>query len=116
MPNLFVFLKKVIGLAVNLIVFNNNHFNSHVLYLQIIFFSPPRGNKEVLKKRLKTFYKKHKLKAAHGHQMRETRYEYLLVIDFEATCTSSNADYQHEIIEFPMVLVDVLKKEVVRTD
>lgn len=72
-----------------------------------------RGNKEVLKKRLKTFYKKHKLKAAHGHQMRETRYEYLLVIDFEATCTSSNADYQHEIIEFPMVLVDVLKKEVV---
>lgn len=47
--------------------------------------------------------------------MKETRYEYLLVIDFEATCTSSNADYQHEIIEFPMVLVDVLKKEVVCT-
>ncbi len=33
--------------------------------------------------------------------------DFLVVIDFEATCEERNpVDYQHEIIEFPAVLVD----------
>ena len=33
-----------------------------------------------------------------------------MVVDFEATCEEKNAqDYPHEIIEFPAVLIDVLR-------
>ena len=36
-------------------------------------------------------------------------YEYVCVIDFEATCTETRAlGYPHEIIEFPLVLVNIL--------
>ena len=39
---------------------------------------------------------------------------FLLVIDFEATCESSNPDnYRHEIIEFPVVVVDCETKSIV---
>ncbi len=37
-------------------------------------------------------------------------FDYLVVVDFEATCEEKNAqDYPHEIIEFPAVLIDVLR-------
>ena len=37
-------------------------------------------------------------------------FEYLVVIDFEATCENRRIDeYPHEIIEFPAVLVNVLR-------
>lgn len=41
-------------------------------------------------------------------------YDYLLVIDFEATCEANTQDYPHEIIEFPIILVDVHELTVVR--
>ena len=41
--------------------------------------------------------------------------EYLLVLDFEATCEEVNpVDYIHEIIEFPAVAVDLKTLENVR--
>jgi 3'-5' exoribonuclease 1 len=40
-------------------------------------------------------------------------FDYILVIDFEATCEEPNpANYLHEIIEFPVVVVDVLMRRV----
>lgn len=35
------------------------------------------------------------------------------VIDFECTCEADLYDYNHEIIEFPAILIDVRKKEIV---
>lgn len=43
-----------------------------------------------------------------------TTYDYLIVIDFEATCQENNLNYNHEIIEFPAVLVDCHSREIVR--
>lgn len=43
----------------------------------------------------------------------KTPYDYLAVIDFEATCEENNPGFRHEIIEFPVVLVDVEKMEIV---
>ncbi|XP_046368295.2 3'-5' exoribonuclease 1-like isoform X1 [Haliotis rufescens] len=65
------------------------------------------GVKEVLKRRLKNFYKKQKLMKARIKTPGSTKYDYLVVIDFEATCEREVDDYQHEIIEFPAILVDV---------
>ena len=40
--------------------------------------------------------------------------QYLVVVDFEATCEDPNpSDYIHEIIEFPAVLYNVNSKAVV---
>uniref|UniRef100_UPI00358F9423 3'-5' exonuclease eri-1-like isoform X1 n=2 Tax=Myxine glutinosa TaxID=7769 RepID=UPI00358F9423 len=36
--------------------------------------------------------------------------EYLCVVDFEATCEKGQPDYVHEIIEFPVVLVNLHKR------
>ncbi|XP_051956726.1 3'-5' exoribonuclease 1-like [Xyrauchen texanus] len=74
-----------------------------------------RGVKDVLKKRLKNYYKKQKLMhsaAADGNS--DVYYDYICVVDFEATCEESNPpDYLHEIIEFPMVLIDTHTLEIV---
>ena len=44
-------------------------------------------------------------------------YDYLLVIDFEATCQENNpVDFKYEIIEFPIVLIDSRNKQVVSTN
>lgn len=44
----------------------------------------------------------------------DTYYDYLCVIDFEATCEAINLPtYKHEIIEFPIVLVDTKTLEIV---
>lgn len=51
---------------------------------------------------------KARLKAPGG-----TKYDYIIVIDFEATCEQNNDNYKHEIIEFPAILVDVHRMEVV---
>lgn len=41
--------------------------------------------------------------------------KFLLVIDFEATCESVNSsDYIHEIIEFPVQLLDISTLKIVR--
>ncbi len=69
----------------------------------------------MLKKRLKSYYKKQKLSKANVSSARQQSYDFLLVIDFEATCEENNTDsFHHEIIEFPAVLIDTRKQEVVR--
>ncbi|XP_033632736.1 3'-5' exoribonuclease 1-like [Asterias rubens] len=66
------------------------------------------GIGEILRTRLKTHYKNHLM----GQDGLETpctqrNYDYLCVIDFEATCEEPTPiDYIQEIIEFPIVLVN----------
>ncbi|XP_073399752.1 3'-5' exoribonuclease 1 [Dendrobates tinctorius] len=69
-----------------------------------------RGVKNVLKKRLKNYYKKQKLKVPSDTA---PYYDYICVIDFEATCEDGNPpDYIHEIIEFPIALVNTRTLEI----
>ncbi|XP_029969737.1 3'-5' exoribonuclease 1 [Salarias fasciatus] len=74
-----------------------------------------RGVKDVMKKRLKSHYKKQKLMqtaAEGGHT--DKYYDYICVVDFEATCEEDNpSDFLHEIIEFPMVLINTHTLEIV---
>ncbi|RXN26959.1 3 -5 exoribonuclease 1 [Labeo rohita] len=74
-----------------------------------------RGVKDVLRKRLKSYYKRQKLmlsSAANGNS--DVYFDYICVVDFEATCEENNPpDYLHEIIEFPMVLIDTHTLEIV---
>jgi len=74
-----------------------------------------RGNKEVLKKRLKSYFKKKKLAQSNiATEQQNSKLQYLLVIDFEATCeVNAPATYNHEIIEFPIVVVNCLTRTVV---
>ncbi|XP_060092944.1 3'-5' exoribonuclease 1 [Heteronotia binoei] len=71
-----------------------------------------RGVKDVLKKRLKNYYKKEKLmykQPADG----ENYYDYICIIDFEATCEEENQpEFTHEIIEFPIVLLNTHTLEI----
>uniref|UniRef100_A0A3Q2NT24 3'-5' exoribonuclease 1 n=1 Tax=Fundulus heteroclitus TaxID=8078 RepID=A0A3Q2NT24_FUNHE len=74
-----------------------------------------RGVKDVMKKRLKNHYKKQKLlqSAAEGGPT-DTYYDFICVVDFEATCEEDNPpDFLHEIIEFPMVLIDTHTLQIV---
>ncbi|XP_032069528.1 3'-5' exoribonuclease 1 [Thamnophis elegans] len=65
-----------------------------------------RGVKDVLKKRLKNYYKKEKLMHKQPPNA-EDYYNYICVIDFEATCEEKNQpEFTHEIIEFPIVLLN----------
>ena len=71
-----------------------------------------RGVPEVLKKRLKSYYKEQKLPFT---LIEGQYYPYMIVVDFEATCEETNpTDYLHEIIEFPAVLIDASSLTVVR--
>lgn len=73
-----------------------------------------RGVKDVLKKRLKSYYKKQKLTLSAEAEKTGTFYDYICVVDFEATCEENNPlDFEHEIIEFPIVLIDTRKLEIV---
>jgi 3'-5' exoribonuclease 1 len=66
-----------------------------------------RGHKDVLKKRLKNYLKNRKLIQAKVCRRTEPLYDYYIVIDFEATCNEYNPEgFRHEIIEFPVVLID----------
>jgi len=70
----------------------------------ILFIFICRGVPEVLKKRLKSYYKEQKLPCS---SIQGQYYPYMVVIDYEATCEETNpTDYIHEIIEFPAVLID----------
>ncbi|KAJ8339120.1 hypothetical protein SKAU_G00359060 [Synaphobranchus kaupii] len=73
-----------------------------------------RGVKDVLKKRLKSHYKKQKLmQAVVEGGPTDTYYDYICVVDFEATCEENNPpDFLHEIIEFPIVLVNTHTLEI----
>ncbi|XP_017592256.1 PREDICTED: 3'-5' exoribonuclease 1 isoform X2 [Corvus brachyrhynchos] len=71
-----------------------------------------RGVKDVLKKRLKNYYKKQKLMQKE-HTNGNSCYDYICVVDFEATCEEGNPpEFVHEIIEFPVVLVNTRTLEI----
>ncbi|XP_077565702.1 3'-5' exoribonuclease 1 [Stigmatopora nigra] len=77
-----------------------------------------RGVKDVMKKRLKSHYKKQKLAVATADdgQQADACYDYICVVDFEATCEEDNPrDFVHEIIEFPMVLINTRTLEIAGT-
>lgn len=70
------------------------------------------GSTDVLKKRLKNYYKKRKL-ATINVTTSNKLHPYYVIVDFEATCEEVNPpDYPHEIIEFPAVLVNSEKQEI----
>lgn len=76
-----------------------------------------RGDKEVLKKRLKNYHKTSNLSALNldiEADKNKKRYDYFCIIDFEATCDNPPpANFVPEIIEFPAVLIDVGEKKIV---
>ncbi|XP_025062361.1 3'-5' exoribonuclease 1 isoform X1 [Alligator sinensis] len=75
-----------------------------------------RGVKDVLKKRLKNYYKKQKLMQKEPTD-EESYYDYICVVDFEATCEEGNPpEFIHEIIEFPIVLVNTHTLEIETTN
>ena len=88
----------------------------------LVLFSS--GNKLALRRRLKAYHQRQRL-LAHGEQQPQpaqhqrnknatTRYyDHLVVIDFECTCEDRVYKYEHEIIEFPAILVDTQQKRVV---
>merc|ERR1712126_566644 len=64
------------------------------------------GKRPLIQQRLKTYFKNKMLKEA-GILQRSEKFDYFVIVDFEATCEEKNApDYPHEIIEFPGVIVD----------
>ncbi|KAL0965696.1 hypothetical protein UPYG_G00284560 [Umbra pygmaea] len=75
-----------------------------------------RGVKDVMKKRLKNYYKKQKLSLMQSvieDGAVYSYYDYICVVDFEATCEQDNPpDFTHEIIEFPMVLFNTHTLEI----
>lgn len=76
-----------------------------------------RGNREVRKNRLKSYYRTEKLEEAYKKDPKIELYKYFdyyLVIDFEATCDAGNSQtYRHEIIEFPAMLVDTSQSKII---
>lgn len=67
----------------------------------------------MLKKRLKNYYKKQKLMLKEG-SCADSYYDYICIIDFEATCEEGNPpEFIHEIIEFPVVLLNTHTLEIV---
>nr|CDP92306.1 BMA-ERI-1, isoform c [Brugia malayi] len=75
-----------------------------------------RGKRNQLYSRLKKCFRKDFTIIKNADPLRSKTnifYDYFVVIDFECTCEADLYDYNHEIIEFPAVLVDVRKKEIV---
>lgn len=67
----------------------------------------------MLKKRLKNYYKKQKLMQKEVLNS-DGYYDYICVVDFEATCEEGNPpEFVHEIIEFPIVLLNTRTLEIV---
>ena len=71
------------------------------------------GQKDVLKKRLKSYFKRKYVSRPGIGGRKQQQYNYYIVIDFEATCDENSRDYPHEIIEFPAVLVNAADGSVV---
>ena len=73
------------------------------------------GRKEVLVKRLKFHHRQTNLMDANIYDASKCCYfDYVGVIDFEATCVERpDYVYPHEIIEFPIVLINMRTLEIV---
>lgn len=57
------------------------------------------------------------MQSAAEEGLTDTYYDYICVVDFEATCEVDNpSDFHHEIIEFPMVLINTNTLEIVSED
>ncbi|XP_059468578.1 3'-5' exoribonuclease 1-like [Neocloeon triangulifer] len=70
-----------------------------------------RGSVEVLRKRLKALANPRKPSTS---GLQEDQLPFYVVIDFEATCEQERDNsFPHEIIEFPALLIDTRKKEIV---
>ena len=67
-----------------------------------------RGSDFILRARLSLFEKR-------AVKVSPNQLQYLLIIDFEATCEAEQKPgmYEQEIIEFPAVLVDARTKNIV---
>ncbi len=81
-----------------------------------------RGCHEVLRKRLKIYLKRQMIASDPAPpsdllafaDLNPYGLDYLLVLDFEATCQEINPpDYIHEIIEFPIILLNLQTLNVV---
>ena len=80
-------------------------------YMKIWLFC--RGSQEVISKRLKHLIRAKKLEDA-DVELDEYKLDFIIVIDFEATCEQDNPPgFIHEIIEFPAVVINVAKRETV---
>lgn len=80
------------------------------------------GTGEILRKRLKSHLRLECIskdptapwELQNQCQINPYNLDYLCIIDFEATCEDPNPpDYIHEIIEFPVVLLDLKTLQVV---
>ncbi|VVC37331.1 Ribonuclease H-like domain,Exonuclease, RNase T/DNA polymerase III [Cinara cedri] len=72
------------------------------------------GELDMLRKRLKNYYKRKALVKAKICDAESNYFAYFVIIDIEATCTKDNPqDYKFEIIEFPAVLVDAKNQTII---
>ncbi|UJR21459.1 hypothetical protein I4U23_024544 [Adineta vaga] len=73
-----------------------------------------RGTDDIQRGRLKNHYKNELLfDSKNPLTLIEQPFEYIAVVDFEATCDENQKNYLHEIIEFPIVLIDVKQQAVI---
>ena len=75
------------------------------------------GEIEIRRLRLKHHYKAQLTFGSNSNPLDliEQQFEYIAVIDFEATCDGHQRNnYPHEIIEFPIVLVNLQQRKIVR--
>lgn len=87
-----------------------------MFHLMILFFIEISGSIEIRRVRLKHFYKGQLLLGLENpFSSIEQDFEYIAVVDFEATCDYNQGNsFPHEIIEFPIVLIHVPKRAIVR--
>lgn len=74
-----------------------------------------------LRRRLKSYYQRQRLLTQSSSSnivtqsnATERYYDYLLIVDFECTCEDNVYKYEHEIIEFPVVVVDTKRRIIVK--
>ena len=93
-----------------------------VNYHEMKFYLPHRGIHQVLTMRLKHRLRHDVIRSDPSppwdllSQMEKNPYglDYLCILDFEATCEAKNPpNYVHEIIEFPVLLLNLKTLEVV---
>ncbi|MFH4978832.1 hypothetical protein AB6A40_005541 [Gnathostoma spinigerum] len=77
-----------------------------------------RGKRSQIYNRLRKYFRKEYaiMKMAQPQSSKtEKFYDYFIVMDFECTCEEDVTDYDHEIIEFPAVLIDIRRRAVIDT-
>lgn len=73
------------------------------------------GEIDIRRLRLKHYYKAQLTFGCENPlAMIEQHFEYIAVVDYEATCEYNQGNsFPHEIIEFPVVLIDVQQQKIV---